>query len=210
LYKRDRSPYWQARFKTGDGELHRFSTKETDRNVAQSIADQKKAKYEALADLGYKTSATGKAVQGFGDLCRSYAENLDEALRHDHGKPIYETYIQILENWMIPYFANVPLLSVDDDEIYKFENYRRKRLGRELAKSTINQHNTVLRGVFAMGVRKRQLTRSQLPILTVKNKGVPGKRRPVLSLVEFRQLSRFMRLHWVTLSDGRFANRYKK
>ena len=77
---------------------------------------------------------------------------------------------------------------MDDDKIFEFEQHRKRAMGRDPAKSTINSHNCVFRAIFETAVRKKYTLSSGVPRFTVKNKGAKPKPRASFTTKEIQEL----------------------
>jgi integrase len=116
------------------------------------------------------------------------------ALDANEGKVIYYDYITAIDKYLIPFFGNHNVSSINYALIKQFAEWRDKKLGRKTKASTINTHNSALNRIFEDGLMYGYLVKSQIPLL--QNKGVKSERRPNFTLDEYKQLGRFMR-HWV-------------
>ena len=64
------------------------------------------------------------------------------------GKQAYKDYIQALNKWHIPFFGKYDLDKINHKNLKKFDTWRSERAGKQLAQSTINNHNAALERVF--------------------------------------------------------------
>ncbi len=206
---RPNSSMYQARVKIPDGRWRRFSTKTADYDEAKSIALKEYDRLKMMDEMGFTIEPTKMGGISFGDICKQYAIRLQEDLAAGVGKPVHRTYLNVLSNWLIPYFRKVPIRAIDDEVIAEFERYRWNKLEKEPAKTTINTHNVVFRAVFDFAAKKKYVSRADIPVFTVKNKGVPSRRRPDFSRDEYRHLYRFMR-KWANGEGGNWITRYKR
>ena len=130
----------------------------------------------------------------FGDVCEAYKKKLLQLRENRLDKPTHRAYFTIIDNWLIPAFGNKAISQIDDAAVAEFEGDRALRYKGEPPKSTINHHNVVLRAVMEYAAIKKYINRSQIPKLSVKDKGKRPKRRPRFSSEEMVQLLDFLRL----------------
>ena len=203
LEMRKTSPYYQAVLKADDGRWRRYSTKTTDRQQALRFAEDKLREWALLKNFGAPLN-----VKRFGQVANEYLVELDRVKAKGAAIASHRMYVGITKTWLMPFFGDKPLLHIDDALMSEFDIYRRDMMGREPAKSTINKHNIVLRNLLEFAVKRKWLNPSQIPRLTLKNKGVPGERRGFFELAEWERLSQFLRA-WPQSGQTR-KTRYKR
>lgn len=181
------SRFYQAVIKASDGTWRRYSTKTEDRDAAIEFARQKLAEWKVLERHGVSVVA-----KTFEYAAKSYISDLKANFPAADATASQAKYIRIAEQWLVPFFGQHALEKIDDGLIDDFENYRRKKLGREPAKSTINKHNIILRAILEYSVKRKWLQRSSLPRLTIKNKGVSVERRGFFEGDEWNKLIKFL------------------
>jgi len=208
LYKRTDSKKWWMRYRLEAGNWARETTKEENFEAAKEVAFEAYRDVQYLKKKGVKFQVKGKKVIKFTDVLDAYIQKLKEDNAAGVGKAIYKTYIGVAENWLEPFFRGKALHEVDEDLIDHFEDSRRKKLGREPAKSTINSHNCVLRAIFQHARRKKYILVQDIPVFTAKNKGVKAENRARFMDQEIENLRRFM-LKWYR-EDGQFITKYKR
>lgn len=191
LSKRDRSPYWQARFRIGRRWI-RTSTKceELDEAEAAALEMHAEAKFKEKHDIPVVT-------RKFRSVATSVKERLQKAQESGQGRAAYRDYIQAIDNYLIPFFGNHNIDTVDAALLRAFEDYREKKLDRVPAKSTLNNHTAALNRIFDEAVQQGYVTKSQIPDTKFdryRRKRV--ERRPDFALPEYKQLYRFMR-SWI-------------
>ncbi|MAF94857.1 MAG: hypothetical protein CMM60_03785 [Rhodospirillaceae bacterium] len=162
-----------------------------------------------MDEMGFAVEPTKMGGISFGEVCKRYAIQLQKDLSQGLGKPIHKTYLNVISKWLIPYFKKVPIKAIDDEIIDGYERHRRNKLEKEPSKTTINTHNVVFRAVFDFAAKKKYVNRSEIPVFTVKNKGIPSKRRPDFSRDEYRHLYRYMR-KWAGREKGNWITKYKR
>ncbi len=180
---RNNTKNWEAKYKVSDG-WRRTSTGTSDPKKAKEIALELYMEAKSLSERGIRVRTKGKLIVSFSDVAMMKRKQWIEDKKAGYGKPVYDSYINVVDRWLVPYFGNMPLLDVDDDVIEEFERHRRSELGREPSKSTINNHNCVFRAVFDLARRKKYIQSSQIPKFTLKGKGKQSKRRPAFDQKE--------------------------
>jgi integrase len=205
LYKRERSSLWQARIKTPEGKWKRVSTGESDQAAAGRKADDDHQEMR----LRVKFGLPGDTRIKFGHAADQYVAKVQAEIDAGTGKAIYPTYVAIVKNWLKPFFGSKPIGEIDDEVISNFDEFRKKKLGAEPAKTTINNHNVVMRAVFDLACKKKWIMRNQVPIFTVKNKGRKQRRRPEFSDSEFLKLIHFTE-QWMHKESKNKITRYKR
>jgi len=186
LFKRAKSPKWQARLKLPTGKWHRMSTKETDLNDAQEIACDK---YD---DIRFRTKNNLSILtKQFSNVAQVTIKELREQLHSGYGKVSYTHYIGAIERYLIPFFGNLNVDKIDHKKLHEFDLWRAKKIGRIPKKSTINNHNAALSKIFAVALKNNWIHQFQIP--EIKNTGIKSERRPHFTMQEYQQLYRFMR-----------------
>jgi integrase len=161
----------------GTGKVRRQTTGESDLEKAKDAAKKRYREIVGLQERGVTVHSTGKLVHYFNDVAKKQRQYWIDGINSGTGTPIHHSYIQIMDKWLLPFFKDIPIADVDDDLIFDFEEHRKKELGREPGKTTINSHNCVFRAIYDMAVRKKFVQSSQVPIFTVRNKGVESNPR---------------------------------
>ena len=207
LYKRGRTVNYYARYRVSDNQFKRSTTGTGAFDDAKKIGIKLYTNARTLMDEGVVVPKTGK-IDTFASIAIEYRERLHQEQLNGIGKPVYKTYIETVDNWLAPYFKDIELQKIDDYVIDEFELYRKQKMGREPSKTTINIHNVVMRAVFDLARKRKLINSSQIPKLTVKNKGSKTVRRPHFSAADLEQLHRKM-MAWSKKSD-RSGSRYKR
>ena len=189
LYTRDRSKYYQARIKLQNNKWKRISTGETDLKIASSIACEK---YDEIKVLKKRNIAID--TRKFKGVAEIAIREMQEELDAGYGKKSFVDYIQALNNYFIPFFKNHNIDNIDYKRLKEFNEWRIKKVGRELKHSTMNNHNSALKRVFKVAADRGWIHAVQIPEL--KNNGVVGERRPYFTQGEYVKLYRHMR-NWI-------------
>ena len=195
LSKRKESPRWQARFRIGNRWI-RYSTKTADLIEAKSIAADAymEARFKEKNDLPIITCR-------FKSVAEAVKQRLQTDLDNKVGPVVNRDYIQAIDNWLIPFFGNLNVATIEHSHIKRFYAYRQDKLGRNPARSTVNTHCTALSRVFSEAVAQEYMSESRIPAVRVQGmhaaNGRRGTRRPDFSIDEYRKLYRFMR-SWIS------------
>lgn len=192
LTRRTDSGIWQAHYKV-DGKWFRASTRKDDTDEAKRVA------LDLMMETKYRQKLGVPVVtRKFRNVAQLAGKAMQDDMDAGRGKVIFKHYIGVIDNYLIPFFGNYNIDTIDYPKLLEFEGWRRKKIGREPASSTINTHNAALNRVFDEAVARGFLTQSKVPNL--KNKGKKSERRPAFTLDEYRHLYRFMR-GWI--KEGR-------
>ena len=184
LYRRGN--YWQARLKMPNGKWHRLSTKTTDLEEAEIIA------CENHDDVKFREKhKMALLTKKFVNVAKSTVMDLNEQLDSGYGKVTYRHYIGAIERYLIPFFGNFNIDTIDYKKLQDFDEWRIKKIGHKPRKSTINNHNSALKKVFSVGLKNNWISEYRIPDL--KNTGTKTERRASFTMDEYKQLYRFMR-----------------
>lgn len=188
LYKRQKSrtDFWYARFKNEKtGKWKKFSTKTSDLEAAKKEAE---AEYRALSKLIENNIAID--TKRFSFVADCVIEELEADIKAGIAKKTYHDYIRVIQSYK-QFFGKKLIGNITYQDLVDYDNQRSRELGKKRKKSTINLANTALKRVFHYAVEKGWCHQSQ--IVTFKNDGVKGKRRPYFELKEYQRLYRYMR-----------------
>ena len=203
LTRRKESPYWQLKFRVGRRFI-RVSTKESDLDKARDFS----RKFYSRALVKHEAG-----VPVVSRKFKSVAEAVRDRLQRDYDSEIspviYRDYIQAIDNWLIPFFGNYEIASIDHKHIKAFYEHRRDTLKRDAARSTINTHATAMQYIFDEAVDQGYINNQHVPVLRLKGYTArPNglKPRAAFSIDEYRQLYRRMR-YWIDRTKkGKFTD----
>ena len=186
LYKRARSRRWQARIKRVSNEWFAMSCGTTDFEQAKQVAIKRQnelvdAQSQGLVDVSRR----------FVDIAKLTIKNLDAENAANVGKSVNRDYKTVINRYLIPALGKHQITSIDYKAILALETYRRKLIGREPSKSTINTHNAALNRVFKTAVDRGFLLPLQVPALV--NRGKAGKSRPYFDQQDYKLMTRNLR-----------------
>ena len=108
LYKRSRSNVWQTEIKLKNGKRERFST---------GTEDENEAKENALKLFyGSETRAENKLPQStrkFRNVAKFALKRMQDEIDAGNGKSIFEDYIRVINNYLIPFFGKYDVANVN-------------------------------------------------------------------------------------------------
>jgi len=182
LFKRKHSSVWQVVFMM-DGRQVRVSTKK------RILKDAKDAAREIYLDYRFRQKnglpVISKRFADVAALCRA---TMKEQLENGAGKKSFRDYIIVIDKYLVPFFGDVFVTSIDYEMLQKFARWREEKMGREPRASTLNTHNSALNRIFDEAVARGYMNKSQIPVLV--NKGRDSVRRPDFTREEYATLIR--------------------
>jgi hypothetical protein len=185
LYKRDNSSEWQLKFKH-NAKWVRATTK------CKNIDDAKKAAENIFFDYQVRIRNNLPIVNHtFKRVAESAIRTMQEALNNQHGKIVYKDYIFAINKYLIPFFGRKFINNITYADFLQFEKYRERKMGRKPKASTIGTHNSAFNKVQEEAIRLEYITSEKR--LDLRNRGAKAERRPDFTLVEYRQIYRYMR-----------------
>lgn len=180
LFKRGRSRAWQAAFKI-DGRWVRITTK------CRQLDDAKKRARELYVEYHVRQKNGLPVVsKRFADVARIVIADIDAQLAAGVGKASWRDYKIVLEKYLIPYFGDRFVTSINYEELQRFAKWREEKMGHEPRASTLNTHNSALNRVFDEAVARGYMNRTHVPVLI--NKGRDSERRPDFRREEYRKM----------------------
>ena len=188
LTKRDNSSAWQARFKIGNRWI-RTTTKQ------KELARATKAAQDIYLRARFREDENLPIVtKRFDFVARLTSNKLLAALKANEGKKVFEDYIRVIKNYLIPFFGSYNITSIDFALMERYAIWRKNKIGHEVKASTINTHNSALNKIFEEAMLHSYMTKANVPLLV--NRGLKSERRSDFTLEEYRYLVGFMR-DWV-------------
>lgn len=185
LYRRENSGRWQARYKLADSKWHRISTKHRDINLAARVAAEAYDRARFLADADITITS-----KKFGAIAKAVADDLQAQLDSGNGKVVYYSYITAINNYLIPFFKNYNIGSINFEALREFDRWRTAKMKKKPRASTITNHNTALNRIFDYAVDMGFMGRQQ--ILSLKNDSKKSEARPAFTQAEYKSLVSYM------------------
>ncbi|MEO3877969.1 tyrosine-type recombinase/integrase [Rheinheimera fenheensis] len=180
IFKQSNSKYWYARFRAGK-KWYSLATKQTEKFKAVDIAFRMAVEYQTRHETGTLISS-----KQFKDVAEKAIQTMESELYRESGKVIYKDYILVLRRYHIPFFDRTPITNIDAEQLKEFDQWRKDKLGRTPAKSTILNHNAAMQMVFKEAVENKWMLHNQIPGLSVK--GNHAVRRASLNPEEFERV----------------------
>jgi len=180
LYKPSNSTKFYCQMKLPNGKWHRLSTGESDIEAAKAKAYSlyREAEFKHKNNLPTNT-------RKFASVARSIIQKLESKRGGYEWKVAYQSYIYVINGYLIPYFDKITLDNVAA-KYRGYEQYVEKRLGHMPAKSTLNNHHAALQLILTEAVERGWTNRSEIPRL--ENTGVSSQRRPTFEMDEYRTI----------------------
>ena len=142
VFKRPRSRAWQATFKM-DGTWVCVSTK------CKQLAEAKEAAHELYLEYRIRQKHGLPVIsKRFADVATYCISDMQKQLDAGLGKKSYRDYVIVLNRYLIPYFGDKFVTSIDYEELQRFAKWRADKMRREPMASTLNTHNSALNRVF--------------------------------------------------------------
>ena len=180
VYQRGRSTVWQCRFSV-DGRWQRLSTDERDLATAKTRA------FKLLVEANVKKENNiAPITRAFKDVAKLAIKRMEKDLADGTGKVIYNDYITIAKNYLIPYFGKYNVNNIDAKLIEQYIDWRDKRMEKAAKRSTVMTHNAILNRIFDEAEMYGFMYKSNRPTLIAK--GERGARRVDFGMKEVRAL----------------------
>ena len=78
-------------------------------------------------------------------LCRA---TMKQQLDNGVGKKSFRDYVIVIDKYLVPFFGDIFVTSIDYEMLQKFVRWREAKMGREPRSSTLNTHNSALNRIF--------------------------------------------------------------
>ena len=134
LYKRSRSNFWQAEIKLPNGSRERFSTGTDDDEEAAEKARKLFYGAEAKAE-----SKLPQSTRKFRNVARFAVKRMQDELDADSGKVVYRDYIRVINDYLIPFFGNYNVASINVKLLKDFEIWRDAKMGRDIEEKRLSK-----------------------------------------------------------------------
>ena len=142
LFKRKHSKVWQVAF-TLDGRQVRVSSKKRIVNDAVAAAREIYLDYRFRQKNGLPVIS--KRFADVAALCRA---TMKQQLDNGVGKKSFRDYIIVIDKYLVPFFGDIFVTSIDYEMLQRFARWREAKMGREPRSSTLNTHNSALNRIF--------------------------------------------------------------
>lgn len=193
------------RIRKPDGKYYRKTSGTPDVKEALNIG---RTLYDKMLVRIEEKMSPFKGENKFLVICEEYKQIILDKIENGVSIPNEINQIGIIDNYIIPFMGNKGVDAIDDQTIYEYERFHEKKIGKRPSKGTINKHFGVMRQLFEMIARKKLRNRGDLPLLTIKGKGVASKVRPHFEDHQLKILVNFLATWHLTAPD--FGSRYKR
>lgn len=185
LYKRPNTPFWSVRYKAGNKWL-RKTTKQ------KKLEDAKQAAVKLVTNAWFRLENDLPIVsKRFKQVANLAIRRMQDLIDHGQAKVSYKRYIQVINKYLIPFFANHNIDKIDYALLAKFDAWRQIQMQGVPSQSAINTHNAALGRVFEEALMRGYMQKLQVPYL--QNKGVSSARRDDFTAEEYIELCRYIR-----------------
>jgi len=176
VYQRERSAVWQCRYRV-NRRWQRASTGEHE--LPKAIAKAHKMYITAEVRHSQGLPVVTRRVKHVAALA---IKRMEDELAIGQGKVSYETYIRIINDFILPTIGRREITSITPTVIDQLDKKRIEIMGKAPTKSTMLKHNAALNRIFDEAVIHGFLTQDERPTLIAKGK--PGAVRPSFDIEE--------------------------
>jgi integrase len=180
LYQREHSSVWQCRYKV-DGIWQRATTKQHDFKKAKATARELMIEAEIR-----KRSNLPFITRKFRHIAKLAIQRMDDDTKAGKGMVSYKDYIRVINEYLLPFFGNYSITSVNYAVLDEFNTWRTAKMGKAPSHSTLLTQNAALNRVFDEAEIRNFLSPANRPKL--ESKGKTSDRRPAFDLQEARAL----------------------
>lgn len=196
LYRRGDSPVWQCRFKLQDGSWLRLSTKQASVELAVAFATNRYDETRYRQRLGLAHTA-----QTFAQIAAATLAELREQIALKARKSSFDDYFVCIERYFVPYFGERRLEELTHTDIYEFEQWRNRQLGRMPASSTLKNFASAWSRLRQTAINKGWIS-EQVAVPKLTTRGEKTKPRAAFDRTEIDRLLAYM-VKWS--AEGRLA-----
>ena len=183
LYRRANSDLWQCRYKV-DGVWQRATTKQADRDAAVRKAQELVIEAEIR-----KRSNLPFISRKFRHVAKLALDRMANELKTGRGKKSYSDYVRVINDYLIPFFGNHSITSVDIALLDDFDRWREQQMGKAPSHSTLLTQNAAMNRVIDEAVLRGFLTVANKPVLGAK--GRVSERRAAFDMSEVQAMLRY-------------------
>ena len=180
IYLRPSTDVWQCRFKV-DGRWIVKTTKERDLQKAKDRAKRLMIEAEIR-----KASNIPVVTKKFRDIAKLAKLTMENETKNGKAIASYKQYAQIIDDFLIPFFGNKNIDSINHAVLEEYEVWRTEKMGRTLAYSTVRKHNVTLNRIFDEAIHRSYLTKIHAPHL--ETKGRQAETYPTFEIAEVNAL----------------------
>jgi integrase len=188
LDKRQNSPFWQGSLTMPDGSRTRFSTKTADVEAAKDYA--KIFRHQLEERLRNNLPAN---TRKFSAVATATKDEMIRLNQQGLGRKVFADYADVIDKYLIPYFGNMNVASINQATLQNFEAWRIQQMGRKPKHSTLNTHNSAFNRVMDYAERHGWITRAIRPLPV--NNGAKSESRGSFTNDEYAAITLNLR-HW--------------
>ena len=133
LYKRARSRVWQTAFVV-DRRQVRISTGQKDLAEAKKEAKRQHTLYQFRAEHNIPI-----VTKRFADVAVLAKAEMTKQLNTGVGKKSFVDYAIVIDRYLVPFFGQQAITSIDYAKLREFDAWRAEQMGREPKASTLNR-----------------------------------------------------------------------
>jgi integrase len=196
LYRRGDSPVWQCRFKLQDGSWLRLSTKQVSVELAVAYAANRydETRYRQRLGLAHTTHT-------FAQIAHTTLAELREQIALKARKSSFDDYVVCIERYFVPYFGERRPEELIHTDIWEFEQWRNRQLGRMPASSTLKNFAAAWSRLRQTAINKGWIS-EQVAVPKLTTRGEKTKPRAAFDKSEIDRLLAYM-VKWST--EGRLT-----
>jgi integrase len=186
VYRRSRSLLYQCRFKLADGTWHRQTTGKAsvEHAIVRACDLYDEARYRQRLGLAHQTHS-------FAQIAAVALAELRLKIDASTGRTSYTDYVNCIEKYFLPYFAERRLEELTHTDIKEFELWRDRQMQRVPKTSTLMNFASAWNRLVAVAVERGYIS-ERVPVPKLTTKGAKGKTRPGFSEDEIKTLQTYM------------------
>jgi integrase len=196
LFKVPRSKFWQARYKLLNGKWMRFSTRQRRQVDAAFIACERYDEARFRERMGL-----APVVKRFCDVADACVKDMQRDIAAGIGKRVYKDYIQVIERYLVPFFGQRHLTSIDAQLVAEFEAWRNVEMKRTPKSSTLLTFASAFSRIHQTAIARGWIS-ERVPFPKLSVKGEKGQARPAFTAEEVQRLRDYL-FDWHTKVEGR-------
>lgn len=186
VYRRSRSLLYQCRFKLADGTWYRQTTGKAsvEHAIARACDLYDEARYRQRLGLAHQTHS-------FAQIAAVALAELRLKIDASTGRTSYTDYVNCIEKYFLPYFAERRLEELTHTDIKEFELWRDRQMQRVPKTSTLMNFASAWNRLVAVAVERGYIS-ERVPVPKLTTRGAKGKTRPGFSEDEITTLLTYM------------------
>jgi integrase len=171
VYRRGKSQVWQCRFKVA-GVWQRASTKQYKLSEAKDAA--RELFYQAV---GRQQQNLPVVSRRFSHVAKIVLNQLDTLKKQGKQKVSHDQYVQIIDQYLLPFFKHRLVSNIDYALIDEFNQWRELQMGKIPTRSTLLSHNAAFNLILDEAQRRGYISSLNRPVLSSKLEHSKGSER---------------------------------